>query len=141
MKKLLMVFSIGLLTAYGCGRSGGEVECIEVDEQLGDPGSRQWCDGEYSPTNLQWEGQMTSTTVPVCLSPEEDGQCTVCPTDEVRRGVEEQLHKDLAQYRPECTLAHWELGCMRTIEHAKEIGRDPDYCCFQVALWGDQCEG
>lgn len=78
----------------------------------------------------------------MCLPPESDGACKVCPTDEVAAAVEAQLQTLLEQDEPQCQLEHWELGCMRTEEHGKELGWGPDgshYCCFQVAIWGPGC--
>lgn len=129
-----------LASALGCGPSGVELECVSIDEKLGDPGSRQWCEGQYYPETLEWNGQPSVETIPVCLAPKADGECAVCPVDEISDAVEVQLLEDLAQYRPGCQLEHWELGCMRTIENAILIGREPEYCCFQVALWGDGCD-
>ena len=65
-----------------------------------------------------------------------------CGPPEVADAVEVRLLELLAEYRPECQLEHWELGCMRTIENGMILGHESGYCCFQVAVWGnDACDG
>ena len=135
----LCVLSASMLS---CGPPEVTPDCVPVDEKLGDPAGRMWCDGEYFPLDLEWEGEIPIETFPVCLPPEVDGSCKRCPTAEIADAVEDDMQEYLTEYRPACQLQHWELGCMRTIENAILIGREPDYCCFEVALWGnDACKG
>lgn len=49
------------------------------------------------------------------------------------------MREQIAQEFPACDIQHWEFGCMRTVESAKMLGREDDYCCFQVAVWGPGC--
>ncbi|MCA9700060.1 MAG: hypothetical protein KC431_21220, partial [Myxococcales bacterium] len=115
-------------------------DCVPVDEKLGDPAGRMWCDGEYFPLDLEWEGEIPIDTLTVCLSPEADGTCNLCPTAEIADAVEIGMREYLTEYRPACQLQHWELGCMRTIENGMKLEREEGYCCFQVATWGnDEC--
>ena len=137
---VLKSWVVVLLATAGCGPGEPPADCVSVDERLGVPGERQWCEGEFHPESLEWEGEISVETVPVCLAPQADGTCELCPTAKVMADVEVQLLEDLAEYRPMCKPDHWELGCMRTIENAIMIGRETDYCCFQVALWGDGCK-
>ena len=131
-----MIFALGVA---GCGPGQANPDCVAVDEQLGVPGDRQWCDGQFYPEDLEWQGQASVETLPICLPPQVDGSCELCPTEKVIGEVELGLQSYLEEFRPMCQLEHWEFGCMRTIEHAIMIGRDQDYCCFQVALWGPFC--
>lgn len=128
-----------VLLSVGCGSEAPPLECVAVDPDLGDPAKRVWCDGEYSPT-MTWKGQSPVTARAMCLAPEADGSCEVCPVDEVTGEVATRLDQWIADNRPECALEHWELGCMRTIEHAQIFVEDGDHCCFQVAMWGPGCE-
>ena len=122
----------------GCGPGEAAPECVAVDEQLGVPGDREWCEGEFFPS-LRWEDQLAVKTIPICLAPDANGECELCPRAKVIEDVETRLYPHLAETRPLCQLDHWEFGCMRTIENAVTIGREPDYCCFEVALWGEGC--
>lgn len=122
--------------ASSCGPGETAPDCVSVDAQLGVPGAREWCEGEFS---AQWEGEYADKELPVCLPPLADGSCELCPTEKVVADVESALFEMLPETRPSCKLEHWEFGCMWTIENALELGREPDYCCFQVALWGDGC--
>ena len=127
------------LALAACGPPGPTLDCIPIDEQLGVPIDRQWCEGEYQPSML-WQGEEVDNNAIICLLPESDGECKVCPADEVSAAVETKLEFDLAMYYSECTLEHWELGCMRTLENAKNVlHREPESCCFQVAVWGENC--
>ena len=121
-----------------CGPGEVAPECVAVDEQLGTPGERMWCEGEFTPS-IPWEGELAVKTLPICFAPRADGECELCPSAKVIEDVETRLYPHLAETRPLCQLDHWEFGCMRTIENAVLIGREPDYCCFQVALWGEGC--
>ena len=131
------------VATLGCGP--GEVvpepdpECVQVDELLGVPGSRLWCNGEYEP-ETPWEGELAVKLLTICLPPRADDECELCPLSEVSEAVGQELDARLAEYQPMCKLEHWELGCMRTIENAMVMGFGPDYCCFQVALWGENCK-
>ena len=113
-------------------------ECIDVDEQLGDPSDRRWCGGEFVPPD--WDNQPADHIRSVCFEPGPDGACKLCPRDEVIEEVEAKMREDVSQESFQCEIQHWELGCMRTVESAKMLGRDTDYCCFQVAVWGPGCK-
>lgn len=129
-------------TALGCSDDDLTVECIAVDPQVGDPIDRQWCDGEYYPS-ITWEGELASRIAPVCLPSEDGSSCKVCPADEVSSAVEAALFARFEESLPECTIQHWELGCMRTIEITKMFfvdEDDPNFCCFETAVWGPGCE-
>ena len=124
------------LALAACGPPGPAPDCIPIDEQLGVPIDRRWCEGEVEPW-MHWQGEEVDFNAIICLAPESDGECKVCPADEVSAAVETKLEFDLAMYYPECTLEHWDLGCMRTLENAKNVlHREPESCCFQVAVWG-----
>lgn len=129
---------LALLTAsLGCGPGEVPQDCVSVDAGLGQPGDRQWCEGEFYPAD--WEGKRADKSLPICLPPRADGSCELCPSAKVISDVEDRLHPHLEETRPMCQLEHWEFGCMRTIDNAILLGREPDYCCFQVALWGPGC--
>jgi hypothetical protein len=116
------------------------VECVAVDPSLGDPSNKLWCEDDYYPT-MTWNGELATASRTVCLPPTRDQQCQACPAQEVRDAVGDALRASLEEYVPGCELQHWELGCMRTIENAKKIvgDQDPNFCCFQVAIWGPGC--
>jgi len=138
-REVLNAFLVLLALAMtGCGPGDPAPDCVSVDERLGVPGDRQWCEGEFYPS-IEWQGELADKALPVCLPPQADGTCELCPTDKVTADVENKLLEYLAEYRPMCKPDHWELGCMRTIENAISLGREPDYCCFEVALWGQGC--
>ena len=44
------------LALAACGPPGPAPDCIPIDEQLGVPIDRQWCEGEYQPPML-WQGE------------------------------------------------------------------------------------
>ncbi|PRQ02329.1 hypothetical protein ENSA5_24200 [Enhygromyxa salina] len=113
-------------------------ECVEVDEQLADPSPRVWCGGEFSPP--PWNGEEAAKSLAVCLEPQSGGACKLCPRADVVDDVEVKMHEKLAADRPDCALEHWEFGCMRTVENAKMIGHETNYCCYQVAIWGQGCK-
>jgi len=139
-RKMLNTLAVLLALAMtSCGPGEPAPDCVSVDEQLGVPGDRQWCEGQFYPEELEWEGELAVETVPICLAPLANGECELCPTEKVTKDVETKLLEDLAKYRPMCKPDHWELGCMRTIEHAIMNGYESNYCCFQVALWGQGC--
>ena len=128
-----------LASTLSCGPASIEQDCVPLDEKLGTI-SHQWCDGEPFPIDIEWEEEIPVATYPVCLAPEPDGTCNRCPTTEIEDAVEPRLLELLASYRPECQVRHWELGCMRTIENGMKLEREEGYCCFQVAIWGnDEC--
>ena len=133
---LLLPFVFALAFS-GCGPGEVPRDCVSVDEQLGVPAEREWCEGEFYPP--KWEGEFADKALPICLPPQADGSCELCPSAKVIADVESALYPHLETHRPQCQLEHWEFGCMRTIENAIEIGRETDYCCFQVALWGPFC--
>jgi hypothetical protein len=110
-------------------------ECVELDEGLADPPSRLWCDGAYSPP--PWNDRPADKTLGVCLPAQPEGSCKLCPRAEVIDEVETKM-LEIVEAR-ECTLEHWEFGCMRTIENGKLLNVD-DYCCYQVGLWGSGCK-
>ncbi|KIG11523.1 hypothetical protein DB30_03505 [Enhygromyxa salina] len=72
----------------------------------------------------------------VCLPPESDGECKLCPIAEVIDEVEGKI----SEVRPDCDLQHSEFGCMRTVENAKFLGNETNYCCYQIAIWGPGCK-
>ena len=119
-----------------CGPPEVTPDCVPIDERLGIT-ANQWCDGEPFPIELEWEGEIPIDTNAVCVAPEADGTCKVCPTSEVADAVEAELLESLAVWRPECQVRHWKIGCMRTIENGKRLEHEAGYCCFQVAVWGD----
>jgi len=126
------------LALHGFACSGDtSSECVEVDEQLGEPIGRQWCEGEFSPP--PWNGESAGQTRLVCFEPEADGGCKLCPREDVVEAVETKMREQLAEYKPNCDVQHWEFGCMRTVENAKMLGWEEEYCCFQVAVWGSGC--
>ena len=125
-----------LASVVGCGPPEVEQQCVPIDEKLGTV-SHQWCDGEPYPITLLWQDEIPIDTMAVCVAPEADETCKRCPTTEVTDTVETKMYEILAEYRPECQLQHWELGCMRTIENGMVLGHEAGYCCFQVAVWGD----
>ena len=130
-----------MMLVLGCGPREITADCVSVDEKLG-TGSNQWCDGDLFPIDLEWEGEIPIETFPVCLPPEADGSCKRCPTAEIADAVEDDMQEYLTEYRPACQLRHWEIGCMRTIENGMLLGHESGYCCFEVALWGnDACKG
>ena len=140
-RNLLSIAVVGFaITTGACGPGELTLECIAVDPSLGDPSNKVWCEDDYYPT-ITWNGALADASRSVCLPPDEDQQCRACPADEVRASVEDTLRADLAQHWPDCVLEHWELGCMRTVANAKKVVGDdhPDFCCFQVALWGPGC--
>ena len=129
------------MSVLGCGPPEVAPDCVPIDEKLG-TSSNLWCDGEPFPIDLEWEGQIPIETFPVCLSPESDGSCKRCSTSEIADAVEVDMQEYLLEYRPACQLEHWEIGCMRTIENGMKLGHEGGYCCFEVALWGnDACNG
>ena len=123
-------------SVLGCGPPAVERDCVPLDEKLGTV-SHEWCEGEPYPVDLIWQDEIPIDTWAVCLPPEADGSCRRCPTAEVADVVEDGMLEYQLEYRPDCQLQHWELGCMRTIENAMKLGYETDYCCFQVAVWGD----
>ena len=125
-------------TVWSCGPVEPPLDCVSGDEGLGSPADREWCEGEFFPP-MMWEGKRADKALPICLPPQADGSCELCPSAKVIADVESALYPHLETHRPQCQLEHWEFGCMRTIENAIEIGREPDYCCFEVALWGPFC--
>lgn len=134
--------------AIGVGGSCGPpsppaAECIPVDDLLGDPAARLWCDGLWTPQSdpdVAWNGAPAGAGLPVCLPPESDGSCKACPVDEVEVAVEAEL-KNLYPEGADCHIEHWEIGCMRTPENTmKSLGINDNYCCFEVALWGPGCD-
>lgn len=128
---ILLILAAGI---FACSDDTSS-ECVEIDKQLADPPSRVWCDGEFSPP--PWNGMIPDKSTAVCLAPQPDGTCKLCPRAEVIDEVEVKLREIVTER--ECNLEHWEFGCMRTVEHAKLI--DPEnYCCYQVALWGSGCK-
>ncbi|MFV8751533.1 hypothetical protein ACNOYE_13395 [Nannocystaceae bacterium ST9] len=129
---------LAILTT-ACGPPPATPDCVAVDERLGEPIERRWCDGEYLPT-LEWNQRSAEGLANVCLPPEPDGECKLCTVEEVESRIDVRLNELLTEQKPECALEHWELGCMRTVENAKMMGYVDDYCCFQVALWGNACE-
>jgi hypothetical protein len=111
-------------------------ECVVVDEKLGVPNDRLWCEGEFSPP--EWNGKPADKTLAVCLPPQSDGSCKLCPRTEVIDEVEAKMAEIVAER--ECELEHWEFGCMRTVENAEFLYTDNNYCCYQVAHWGPGCK-
>ena len=132
-----VLFALVPFISFGCGPGEVPRDCISIDEQLGTPPDRLWCEGEIKAPD--WEGQPSAKELPICLPPLADGSCELCPSAKVVAEVETELQSYLEEYRPMCQLEHWEFGCMWTIENAISIGRETDYCCFQVALWGPFC--
>ena len=111
-------------------------ECVAIDQQLADPPSRLWCDGEFSPP--AWNGALADKSLAVCLAAQPDGTCKLCPHAEVLEQVEARMREMVAER--DCELEHWEFGCMRTVENGKLISLDNNYCCYQVGLWGSGCK-
>ena len=135
------IFALLIATLVSCGPPDVTPDCVPVDEHIGTSGIL-WCDGQPFPIDLEWQGQIPIETYAVCLPPEADGTCKLCPTSEVTDRVEIGMHELLDQYRPECQVEHWELGCMWTMENAMSAGYETNSCCFQVAVWGnDACGG
>lgn len=134
--RLCVVLLILPLHSLACSGDTSS-ECVEVDEQLGDPSNRRWCKGEFSPP--PWNGEEVAQIRLVCFEPESDGACKLCPREEVVDDVEAKMREQLAQEFPQCDLQHWEFGCMRTVENAKKLGREEEHCCHQVAVWGPGC--
>ena len=138
MPNMMKIWGLALLlTTPSCGPGEVAPDCVSVDDQVGI--DRHWCEGEYSPLSLEWEGKRHEKIYRVCLPPGPEGECVSCPSAKVIEDVEEQLYSDLAEHRPACQLDHWEYGCMLTVENAMTIGYESDYCCSHVALWGEGC--
>jgi hypothetical protein len=51
--------------------------------------------------DLTWQGDPAAAGLAVCLPPETDGSCKLCPTDEVAPTVEIRMKMLLAENRPE----------------------------------------
>jgi hypothetical protein len=122
-----------------CGPGKVVEECIPVDEEVGV--GQYWCDAMdiYDP-ELEWEGPAPAQARFVCLAPDEAGECTLCGLDELAEAVEGGLREQLAIAAPECELERWEVHCMQSIEHGTVFGGPDQYCCYEIAIWGESCE-
>jgi hypothetical protein len=128
------------LGVAACGPGNISEECIPIDDQVA-PGFNNWCGAWiiHDP-NLEWDGPPPAQNQFVCLAPDEDGECDLCGVDQLEAAVEWELREQLAILTPACELEHWEVHCMHSIENGMSLRGPDQYCCYEIAVWGENCE-